>query len=93
MLGAESPGSPISSSEGNKMAKKTTLTTKRFGVRYGRTVKQKLAKIEESAKKSYKCPYCAASRVKKKAAGIWECSKCGKIYTAKAYSAYYGAKK
>ncbi|MFA6072745.1 MAG: 50S ribosomal protein L37ae [Candidatus Woesearchaeota archaeon] len=69
------------------MAKKTNLTTKRFGVRYGRTVKEKLANIERDAKKSYKCPYCAAPKVKKQAAGIWECNKCGKVYTGRAYSA------
>ncbi|MGV8162649.1 MAG: 50S ribosomal protein L37ae [Candidatus Nanoarchaeia archaeon] len=69
------------------MARKTKLTTKRFGVRYGRTVKEKLAKIEESAKAKYKCPYCAAPKVGKKAAGIWECKKCQKIFTARAFSA------
>ncbi len=69
------------------MASKTNLTTKRFGTRYGRTVKQKVAKIEAVAKTIYKCPYCSAQKVKKKMAGIWECGKCGKVFTAKAYSA------
>lgn len=68
------------------MAKKTSLTTKRFGARYGRTVKQKVAKIEALAKKTYKCPYCAAEKVKKKEAGIWECKKCTKTFTSKAYT-------
>jgi large subunit ribosomal protein L37Ae len=67
------------------MASKTKLTTKRFGVRYGRTVKQKLAKIEESSWAKHKCPFCAAQKVKKKTAGIWECGKCGKIFTGRAY--------
>ncbi len=67
------------------MASKTNLTTKRFGVRYGRTVKQKLAKIEASSKAKHKCPFCAAQKVKKKQAGIWECAKCGKIFTGRAY--------
>ncbi|MGV8168604.1 MAG: 50S ribosomal protein L37ae [Candidatus Nanoarchaeia archaeon] len=75
------------------MASKTNLTTKRFGVRYGRTVKQKLAKIEESAKAKYKCPYCAAPKVVKKAAGIWECKKCEKVFASKAFSADFSAKK
>jgi large subunit ribosomal protein L37Ae len=68
------------------MAKKTNLTTKRFGPRYGRTVKQKVAKIEALAKKTYKCPYCSAEKVKKKTAGIWECRKCDKVFTSKAYT-------
>jgi len=74
------------------MAGKTTLTTKRFGTRYGRTVKQKVAKVELAAKATYKCPYCAAQKVKKKMAGIWECGKCGKVFTGKAYSADKSAK-
>ena len=68
------------------MAKKKSLTTKRFGARYGRTVKQKVAKIESLAKKSYKCPFCSAVRVKKQVAGIWECGKCNKTFTSKAYT-------
>ncbi len=68
------------------MAKKTSLTTKRFGSRYGRTVKGKVAKVENLSKKTYKCPYCSAVRVKKKAAGIWECRKCDKIFASKAYT-------
>lgn len=60
-------------------------TTKRFGVRYGRTVKHKLDKIESSAKAKYKCPYCTSVSVKKKMAGIWECRKCKKTFTGKAY--------
>ena len=67
------------------MAKKTNLTTKRFGTRYGRTVKQKVAKIEVQAKAKYKCPFCYAEQVKKKEAGIWECKKCEKVFTSKAY--------
>jgi large subunit ribosomal protein L37Ae len=75
------------------MAGKTNLTTKRFGVRYGRTVKQKLAKIEEDAKKKYKCPYCASVKVKKKVAGVWECGKCNKVFTGRAFSAEQTVKK
>ena len=69
------------------MASKTNLTTKRFGTRYGRTVKQKVARIEVQAKAKYKCPYCAAKKVKRKSAGIWECGNCGKIFAGKAYEA------
>ena len=60
-------------------------TTKRFGPRYGRTVKNKLAKIERLAKATYKCPYCASKSVKKKMAGIWSCNNCAKTFTSKAY--------
>ena len=63
----------------------TNNTTKRFGPRYGRTVKNKLAKIERQMKDTYKCPFCASKSVKKKMAGIWACSSCGKTFTSKAY--------
>ena len=69
------------------MAKKTGLgSVKRFGVRYGRTVKQKLAKIEKQYSKESKCPYCKYEGVKRISAGIWGCKKCGAKFTAKAYS-------
>lgn len=67
------------------MKKKTSLTTKRFGPRYGRTVKNKLAKVEALAKASYKCPFCASKKVKKVQAGIWSCGSCNKTFTSKAY--------
>ncbi len=67
------------------MVKKNQGTTKRFGVRYGRTVKHKLGKIESLAKNKYKCPYCGSVSVKRKSAGIWECKKCKKVFTNKAY--------
>lgn len=68
------------------MAEKTHGSTKRFGARYGRTVKGKLAKTEALAKSKYKCPYCSAVRVRKKMAGVWECKKCGKVFTGKSYT-------
>ncbi|MFT4283048.1 MAG: 50S ribosomal protein L37ae [Candidatus Woesearchaeota archaeon] len=64
---------------------KTSRTTKRFGPRYGRTVKYKVAKIEKLSKANYKCPFCLAKKVTRKTAGIWQCSKCEKTFTSKAY--------
>lgn len=68
-----------------KMANKLQGTTKRFGPRYGRTTKNKLEKIETLAKAKYKCPKCAAKRVKRVSAGIWNCTKCKHTFTGKAY--------
>ncbi|OYT32731.1 50S ribosomal protein L37ae [Candidatus Woesearchaeota archaeon] len=60
---------------------------KRFGVRYGRTVKHKRAKIEREQNKKHKCPYCSKTGgIKKIAVGIWHCKKCNKKFTAKAYT-------
>ena len=71
------------------MAKKKTGlgTAKRFGARYGRTPKHKLAKIEaEYRKKPQLCPYCGKQRVKRLAVGIWECRKCRAKFAGKAYT-------
>jgi len=68
------------------MAKtKTRNSTKRFGARYGKTVKEKFCRLETAARKKYKCPECAKEKVKRIALGIWECGKCGVKFTSKAY--------
>jgi len=61
-------------------------SVKRFGARYGRRPKEKLAKIEAIQKGKHKCPYCHALKVKRLSVGIWNCRKCGAKFTGKAYS-------
>lgn len=60
--------------------------TKKFGARYGRKIKERFGKIELEQRKKQKCPYCSAFRVKRVAAGIWQCRKCDAKFTGKAYS-------
>jgi large subunit ribosomal protein L37Ae len=68
----------------------TTLgSIKRFGARYGRTVKHKLAKAEAPLKKFQVCPFCKALKVKRVSAGVWQCRKCGAKYAGKAYTATF----
>ena len=67
-------------------AEKKFGTVKRFGPRYGRRVKHKLAKIESVLKGKHKCPYCGAEKVKRLSTGIWNCSKCKAKFTGRAYS-------
>ena len=67
-------------------------STKRFGARYGKTVKDKFGKIEEMQHKKYKCPYCSRDQVKRIAVGIWQCQKCGNKFTSKAYTVAKTAK-
>jgi len=68
------------------MAKKKELgSVKRFGARYGRRVKHKLAKIESTLRGKQSCPYCNASKVKRLSVGIWTCGKCKSKFTGKAY--------
>ena len=59
---------------------------KRFGVRYGKSLKLKVGKIEAMQREKHKCPYCSAPKVKRISAGIWECKKCGAKFTGKAYT-------
>ena len=61
----------------------TTVT--RYGTRYGRTIRERLKKAEEGHKGKHKCVYCAYTSVKRKAAGIWHCGKCGADFTSRAY--------
>ncbi len=69
------------------MAKDKSLgSVKRFGPRYGRTIKKKLGIIEREQRKLHKCPYCNYEKVKRIATGIWECKKCNTKFTGKAYS-------
>ncbi len=59
---------------------------KRFGVRYGRTVKVKRAAVEVMQKNSTKCPYCNKHKVIRKAKGIWHCTKCKNTFAGQAYT-------
>ncbi len=60
-------------------------STGRFGVRYGLTVKQKVAAIEKKQKMKYECPSCHTVAVKREAKGIWSCSKCAHKFAGKAF--------
>ncbi|HLC64561.1 MAG TPA: 50S ribosomal protein L37ae [Candidatus Nanoarchaeia archaeon] len=69
------------------MAKKTVaLTTKRFGARYGRKTKLKVALIEAERRKKQKCPFCLKEKVRRLSMGIWHCGACHKKFAGKAYS-------
>ena len=71
------------------MAKSTKYgSTKRFGTRYGHTLKNKLGKIEAHQKQKHECPYCSKPKVKFISVGIWECKKCNAKFTGKAYTPY-----
>ena len=59
---------------------------KRFGPRYGRSLKQKFIEVENLQRKKYKCPYCAHEKVKRESLGIWQCGKCNAKFASKAYT-------
>ncbi|HTZ42060.1 MAG TPA: 50S ribosomal protein L37ae [Candidatus Omnitrophota bacterium] len=57
----------------------------RFGARYGKKVRNKLADVESKQRLKQKCPYCGKSGVKRTSKGIWECGKCGKRFASDVY--------
>jgi large subunit ribosomal protein L37Ae len=61
-------------------------STKRFGVRYGKKLKDKIGKLEEDRRLNNKCPYCHKPKIIRIAAGIWECTKCRAKFAGKAYA-------
>ncbi len=65
---------------------KSISSIKRFGPRYGRTVKHKFGSLEGVHRRKHKCPYCSKQNVKRIAAGIWQCSKCRAKFASKAYT-------
>jgi large subunit ribosomal protein L37Ae len=69
------------------MAEKEKLgSMKRFGARYGRVNKLKVAKLESSSRSKHKCPYCNFVKVKRKSVGIWHCDKCNSTFAGRAYT-------
>ena len=68
------------------MAAKKFGSVKRFGPRYGRTVKERLAKVEQEQRKAHKCPHCTYEQVKQESVGIFICKKCGAKFANKAYT-------
>jgi large subunit ribosomal protein L37Ae len=64
---------------------KKTKAAGRFGARYGRSVRTKLASVETKQRKKQKCPYCGKLGVKRVSKGIWKCSKCDKKFASDIY--------
>lgn len=61
-------------------------SAKRFGTRYGATLKLKLAKIEKEQRGKHECPYCGKVQVSRISYGIWHCAKCNAKFTGGAYT-------
>ncbi|MBU5557981.1 MAG: 50S ribosomal protein L37ae [Candidatus Aenigmatarchaeota archaeon] len=62
------------------------LSTGRFGPRYGTRTKKIVAAIEAVQKGKLNCPYCERSALRRVAAGIWTCRKCGVKFAGGAYT-------
>ncbi len=69
------------------MAKRTKKvgSTGRFGPRYGTRTKKVIREIEKIQRKRHLCPKCERYALKREAAGIWVCKKCGAKIAGGAY--------
>jgi large subunit ribosomal protein L37Ae len=70
------------------MAEQTgrTGSAGRFGARYGRVARRRVAEIEDEMRDEHDCPECGRERVERGGTGVWECGFCGYTFTGGAYS-------
>lgn len=68
-------------------------STGRYGPRYGAKLRRRVLDIDNRRKEPNRCPACATKALKRKAAGLWECSKCRLIFAGGAYVPYTDAGK
>ncbi len=66
------------------MRTKKVKSAGRFGARYGRRVKTKIADIESRQRKKQDCLFCNGA-AKRLSTGIWQCNKCKKKFASHAY--------
>lgn len=57
----------------------------RFGARYGRVSRRRVAEIERDTNADHECPDCGEKRVSREGTGVWSCSKCGHTFTGGTY--------
>lgn len=65
---------------------RVTRSAGRFGPRYGRVGRKRVADIEEEMNEDHECPECGEDKVSRTDTGIWECGKCGYRFAGGAYS-------
>ncbi len=65
---------------------KHSKAVRRYGVRYGRRNRDKVAKLEVEQRKKHPCPNCNYPAVSRVSLGIWECRKCHTKFTSRAYT-------
>lgn len=58
----------------------------RYGPRYGVRTRKQIATVLRSKSKSYECPSCKHTAVRRVASGIWKCRKCNLKFAGGAYS-------
>jgi large subunit ribosomal protein L37Ae len=67
------------------MANQEVGSAGRFGARYGRVARRRVAEIEDDMNDDHECPECGEGRVGRTDTGIWECGNCGYAFAGGAY--------
>jgi large subunit ribosomal protein L37Ae len=57
----------------------------RFGARYGRVARRRVAEIESEMRDDHTCPDCGDDRVSRQGTGIWQCESCGYKFAGGTY--------
>lgn len=57
----------------------------RFGARYGRVARKRVADIERMMREDHACPECGEPDVSRDGTGIWSCSNCGHEFAGGAF--------
>ena len=57
----------------------------RFGARYGRVARKRVAEIEGEMHADHTCPDCGDESVSRAGTGIWECRRCGYKFAGGTY--------
>ena len=72
------------------MAKRTQKAgaTARYGPRYGVSVRRRAGSAIAKKSRMYTCPNCHYPKVRRKAAGIWECKKCQYVFSGGVWEPY-----
>ena len=60
-------------------------STGRYGARYGKKVRARVANVERKQHKAQKSPFHPKGKAKRIASGIWKCSKTGKIFAGNTF--------
>ena len=68
-------------------------STGRFGPRYGAKLRRRVLDIEKKTSEPVRCPACATRALKRKAVGLWKCTKCDLLFAGGAYVPFTDAGK
>ena len=64
---------------------RSTGSAGRFGARYGRVARKRVAEIEDEMRDDHECPECGAEQVDREGTGIWACARCGYTFAGGTY--------